>query len=320
MKTMLKNYFLLPAMLGLVLFSCEKETGIVDNGTNNGTIDDDGPKLVFKLKFDPTQERLNAFGQTSTLPSGHAAQNPDFHAMSAHFIELVPNAFTAVGSGDLIYKGEETSAGGANAVDFDQAIVKGEGETFFELPISAVEAGTYEYIRVSVTYQNYDIYFNIKNIPVGLGTIDLNNQRGRLASFVGFNNYITDLTPDEMTKTINDDRLQGFWALETKLDAPYSSFDNIYTGAAAATTVVNPISSSIPTPEGSCLVTGVFDNPLVITGEETEDVNVTLSFSTNQSLEWIDNNGNGELDFDIGNGEWEIVVDMGLRGLKPIVE
>ena len=309
---MLKKHFLYAAIIGLSVASCEKEP---DNNDNT-----DGPKLRFSLKFDPTQERLDAFGQLATLPSGHAAQNPDFHGMSAHFIELVPNAFTAVEAGSVVYKGEETSTGGANAVDFDEAIVKDEGETFFELPLSEVPVGTYEYIRVSVTYQNYDIYFNIKNIPVGTGSIDLNNQRARLASFVGFNNYLTTVTPEAMSANINANKLQGFWALETKLDAPYDSYNQVYTGEAAGTTVVNPISSSVPTPEGSCLVTGVFDNSLVITGEETEDIEVTLSFSTNQSLEWTDTNGNGELDFDIGNNEWEAVVDMGLRGLKPIIE
>lgn len=315
------SFYLCFSMILLVGFSaCKKDDDDDDNNNNNNTTTTTGPKLRFKLKFDSNQARLDAFGQPSTLPSGHAAQNPTFHGLSAHFIELVPNQFTAIAAGDVVYKGAETSAGGANAIDFDQAIVKAEGETFFELPISEVQAGTYEYIRVSVTYQNYDIYFNIKNIPTGVSTIDLNNQRGRLASFVGFNTYITDLTPESMTTAVNDDKVQGYWAFETKLDNPYGSFDDIYKGEAPGTTVVNPLNSTTPIPAGSCLVTGVFDSPFTITGDETEDVEVTLSFSVNQSLEWQDTNGNGELDFDIGNSVWEPIVDMGLRGLKPIVQ
>ncbi len=49
-------------------------------------------------------------------------------------------------------------------------------------------------------------------------------------------------------------------------------------------------------PQGSCIVTGKLTEPLVITGEETKDLRVTLSFSVNQSFEWIDANGNGEWD------------------------
>ncbi|MCH2044088.1 MAG: hypothetical protein MK212_08085, partial [Saprospiraceae bacterium] len=184
------SFYLCLYIITLTSFSaCKKDDPSANNNTN---------KLRFKLKFDPNQERLNELGQPSTLASGRAAQNPTFHGLSAHFIELVPNQFTSIGEGSIVYKGAETNAGGTNAIDFDQAIVKKEGEVFFELPISEVQAGTYEYIRVSVTYQNYDIYFNIKNIPLGTTTIDLNNQRGRLASFVGFNTYITDLTPESM--------------------------------------------------------------------------------------------------------------------------
>jgi hypothetical protein len=62
-------------------------------------------------------------------------------------------------------------------------------------------------------------------------------------------------------------------------------------------------------------VTGNFAEPLVITGSETEDIVVTLSLSSNQSFEWIDTNSNG-----IFEPEFEQVVDMGLRGLIPIVE
>jgi hypothetical protein len=63
-------------------------------------------------------------------------------------------------------------------------------------------------------------------------------------------------------------------------------------------------------------VTGAFAQPLVITGNETEDIVITLSLSSNQSFEWQDGNGNGIFE----PGLPEAVVDMGLRGLIPIVE
>jgi hypothetical protein len=276
-------------------------------------------KLVFKLKFDPTQARLNAFAQPSTVPSGNAAQDPQFNGMSAHKIELVPSALTPVNGGTIVYHGAETTVGGNNALDFDQAIITTEGEVFFEIPLADVTPGTYPHIRVSVSYQNYDIVYNVNNVPTfPSGTIDLNNEKGTIAAFIGFNNYITDLTPKSISKSINANKLQGYWAFETALSSPYTAANAIYSGDAPVTTVVNPLSGTTPTPPGSCLVTGSFDgSPLEITGDETEDVVVTLSFSTNNSFEWIDNNGNGELDIDFSAGTVEAVVDMGLRGLKP---
>jgi len=289
----------------LVLVGCKKTTDPTP----------DEPMLVFKIKFDSTQQRLDAFAQPATIPTGNAAQHPEFNNMSIHNIELVPNELTAIKAGDVVYLGAETTTGGNNAVDFDQAIVKGDGEVFFEIPLSQVTAGTYEYIRTSVTYQNYDVYYNINNIPfVG----DLNNQKGTVASFVGFNTYITNLTVGNMDTTINNDKLQGFWAFETALSSPYDSYNKIYAGDAAATTVVNPVHNTTPIPQGSCLVTGSFttNNNLVITGEETEDVVIELSYCTNKSFEWQDDNSNGELDIDASSGAMEAVVDMGLRGLQ----
>lgn len=284
---------------------------------------DPGPQLVFKLQLDPTQARLNAIAQPEPLPTGNAGQNPTFNGFSAHKIELVPTVFTPVNGGAVVYHGAETTVGGSKAVDFSKAAIAENGETLVSVPLSEVDAGTYQHIRVSVSYQNYDILFNINNVPIGGGqTIDIRQQKGTVASFLGFNNYIESVQPKAMSQAVNANKLQGYWAFETDLDAPYSSFNDLYTGEAAATTVVNPLSATTPTPPGSCLVTGSFDGAgLVITGNETNDVVVNLSFSTNKSFEWKDDNGNGELDIDLSNnGTIETIVDMGLRGLKPSVQ
>ena len=66
---------------------------------------------------------------------------------------------------------------------------------------------------------------------------------------------------------------------------------------------------------------GSFEQDLTITGNETEDIQLTLSFSINKSFEWEDTNGNLEWDIDVGNpANTEKVVDMGLRGLVGKVE
>ena len=111
-----------------------------------------------------------------------------------------------------------------------------------------------------------------------------------------------------MKESINANKLQGYWAFE--------DFGIVLNGQAAGTTVVNPLHNTSPIPAGSCIVTGNFNTPLVITGNETQDVTMTMSFSTNKSFEWYDDNQDGL--YEPGAGDYP--VDMGLRGLKPIVE
>lgn len=260
-----------------------------------------GPNLVFKFQFDENQTRYDSFGQPATIPSGNAAQSPSFNSISGHYVELIPSAWTALGAGEIVYQGAETTAGGDNAIDFDQASVVAENEVFHSIPLSEVAAGTYEYVRVSVSYQNYDITYN---------ALGFNGLTGSLASFIGFNTYITTAQVDQQSVTVNDDKLQGYWAFESQ--------GTMTTGQApaGATTVPNPIFASSPVPQGSCLVTGEFASPLVIDGNETEDIVVILSVSTNQSFEWTDGDGNGQYDPLDG----DVPVDMGLRGMEAFVE
>jgi len=295
---------LLFSTLMLLLFSCKKESN-------------SEAYLQFQFRFDAAQARLNNIGQTAPIPAGNAAQTPEFREMSVHYIELAPNALTALGGGAIVYHAEETTQGGETAVDFDKAAKAGENQVFTKISLKNVPAGTYEWVRASVTYQNYDVTFNINNLPV-IG--NLPNQKGTVASFVGFNTYLTTVKPREKTLPVNDDKKQGFWAFETQLSDPYQTYNQVYSGEApaGATTVVNPLFASSPVPAGSCVVTGRFLKPLVVTGNETEDVLVTLSFSINNSFEWQDTNGNGQLDF-YGDGVTpaEKIVDMGLRGMIP---
>lgn len=294
------------ALMLLAIAGCKKDE------TNNSEAN-----MQFRFQFDQNQVRLNNIGQPSTVPAGNAAQTPDFHEMSVHYIELAPTAFTLLGQGAIVYKGEETSKGGENAVDFDKVAKGGNQEIFTTVSLKNIPPGTYEWVRASVTYQNYDVRFNINNIPV-IG--NLNQQKGTVASFVGFNTYISSITPRSKTLAVNDDKKQGFWAFETNLSAPYDVYNQLSSGEApaGATTVVNPLFSTSPIPAGSCVVTGKFTTPLVVTGNETENITVTLSFSINQSFEWVDSNGNGQLDiYADGVTPPEKIVDMGLRGLIP---
>ena len=265
------------------------------------------PKLIFKFKFDSSQVRLNSFGQPATMPAGHSGQSPKFNLMSAHYIELASGAFTPLGSGTILYRAPETTLGGNSAIDFDSSKVVGEGQTFYSTAISNVTPGTYNWLRISLAYQNYDInyrFFYLGN-PI--------DNSGTVASFIGFNTYIRSYHVNDSVISVNANRLQGYWAFETS----YSGFGSLAQGQAppGATTVPNPLFATSSVPQGSCVVTGAFTSSFTITGNETHDVVVTVSLSTNKSFEWTDFNTNGiyePLDGDT-------VIDMGVRGLIPVV-
>lgn len=278
--------------LALSLFACNSDDGNAPQ-TNDA-------KLIIKLNFDANQTRLDNLGQPATIPAGNAAQTPNVQQMSANYIEFAPNATTLLGQGEIIYEGPETNAGGDLAIDFQQAILAGQDDTFLEVPLSSVAAGNYDWVRVSLSYQEGDIVILQSGVDV----------TARLASFLGYNNYITSFDLNGNIFNVNDDVLQGFWAVEAL------GFTAQGQAPEGATTVPNPLFDTSPVPQGSCVVTGQFENGLTISGEETEDIVVTLSFSINNSFEWTEVNTDGKFEPSAG----EQVVDMGLRGLLPRVQ
>jgi hypothetical protein len=258
------------------------------------------PKLIFKFKFDSTQVRLDNLGNPSTLPTGHGAQSPRFNKMSAHYIEMTPNQFTGLGAGAVLYHAPETNSGGATAIDFAQSNPVANNEAFYSIPLKDVASGTYEWLRVSLAYQNYgiDLRYNWNGINLDI--------TGTIASFIGYNTFINSFQINDSTLAVNSNRAQGFWAFE--------SIYGTLQGQApeGATTVPNPLFATSPIPAGSSLVTGDFETPLVITGNEIEDIVVTVSLSTNKSFEWIENSTLGYFEPAAGDA----VVDMGIRGMK----
>ena len=257
------------------------------------------PMLIIKFQFDENQARLNNLGQPSTVATGNAAQSPIFNTISAHYMELATNAFTQIGQGTVIYHAPETNLGGASAIDFDQSKIVSEGETFLKIPLSQVASGSYEWMRVSLSYQNYQINIRHQNV----------DYTGTLASFVGFNTYVSEFNIGNNIFQVNGNRAQGYWAFGLN-NQPYSASGQ---APANATTVPNPIATTSPIPQGSCVVTGKFTSNLVINGNETDDIEITLSLSINNSFEWQEVNADGKFEPSIG----ENVVDMGLRGLIP---
>ena len=63
----------------------------------------DEPMLNITFIMDPTAARLNNFGDSVTIPTGNAGQNPDFETLGLHFIGLYPNKFTPYEGGETVF-------------------------------------------------------------------------------------------------------------------------------------------------------------------------------------------------------------------------
>ena len=255
-----------------------------------------GPRLIFKFKFDSTQVRLNAFGNPiSSISAGHGALSPVFNKMAAHYLELAQNDYTLLGAGKVLYHAPETSKGGSTAIDFGRSVVVKEGAIFFSKAINEITPGTYQWLRLSLSYQNYDLPF-LSNTLVG-------TQYGTIASFLGYKTYVEkykiktqDYVPSASVGGPNSNHAQGYWGFETNYILGYPNNNGHYMldgqPPVGATTVVNPNFANSPIPAGSCVVTAKFTNnlgtivsPLIITGSETNDIIITVSLSTNKSFE-----------------------------------
>jgi len=300
-----------------IFSSCKKETG---PETTQGTPPAEA-RLVFVYKFDSTQARLNNLGQPSTIPSGNAAQSPVFNGMGAHYIEMAKTDYDSVGKGTVLYITPSVTTGittgtFTNAIDFDQQPVKGQGQEIYSVPLSQVAPGSYKWLRVSLAYQNYDIRYKFTY----LGTPYYFT--GTVASFVGYNTYLNSYTIKTQSISVNANKLQGYWGFETTTTIMGVTTTTTSTGQAAGTTVVNPLFATSPIPAGSCLVTGKFVNSsgsqqlLTITGNETQDIVIEVSLSTNNSFEWQDNVADGWYEPAAG----DVVVDMGVRGMVPKIK
>ena len=274
-------------------------------------------KLIFQFKFDSTQARLNNVGQAAGLPAGNAGQSPVFNKMSAHYIELSPAVFTTLGGGAVLYKAEETTTGGSKAIDFERSIAVGNNQTFYEMPLKNIAPGEYEWLRLSLAYQNYNVKFYIDTTISGI-TIK-QEYTGTVASFIGYNTYIKNYAISSQPVTVNANKKQGYWGFETAISYAGVSYPYTTSGQApdGATTVVNPLFATSPIPQGSCVVTAAFaPGKLKITGNETKDIIVQVNLSTNKSFEWTEVVADGRWE----PGKGEQVVDMGIRGMIPIIK
>ena len=302
-------------LLGCTIISCNK-----DDDDNPNTTGDQDYKLNITFVMDADADRLDNLGNPATMPAGNAGQNPDFETLGIHFMGLYQDQFTPYANGVTLFSSPTTEEGGDSAIDFENQLFLTDSDDQFSIPLANIAAGTYEYFRSSLGFQKYNITYNLGGAsstnpdwPDGISDdIDVD---GTLASFLGFNNYITNYTIANESVTVNGNKLQGYFGLESNGEIAGFSFSEVNEGYAPQTTVPNPINATSPVPAGSCVVTGKFPSALTIPENPTEDINVQVVISINKSFEWEDGNGNNKYEPILG----EEVVDMGTRGVFPSV-
>ena len=297
--------------VSVLFFQCKK------------TVEPD-PVLRLKLKFDPLQERYKSDGKTiSDVPAGHAAQTPAVNSIGCSYIELTPDANTILGQGKVLFQIIDTALGstGVRALDYQYMKNFKDGDIILEIPLKSLGTGKFTYLRLGVAYINFDVKFNLLNVPFAG---DFSDERGTFNGFLNARTFISSYKIFNKEEKINGTRKQGYWAFETKLSTGYSAYDAVYNGQmidGSTLTVINSIQSTSPTPSNSCIVTGLFDAPLTITGAETADMVATLSLSTNKCFEWEENlRTNGQWDItaqaNSGTPVLERIVDFGVRSMK----
>ncbi|WP_422859185.1 hypothetical protein ACOKFD_18050 [Flagellimonas sp. S174] len=313
---MKRRGFIFLTLASSIWFSCSSD---LENNTDDAM---DSSNFMLNITFimDTNADRLDNLGNPVDIPEGNAAQNPDFEVLGLHFIGLYPNKFTPFENGATVFSSPTTDQGGTSAIDFEHELFLTESDNTISIPLNSIASGTYEYFRSSIGFQQYKITYNLSGIsnldnswPTGINDdIDVS---GTVASFLGFNTFIDSYMIEKQTVTVNGNKLQGYFGLETTGDIQGFPFNYLSEEDAPETTVPNPISDTSPVPEGSCVVTGIFLSPLIIPESPKEDVNIQMVISINNSFEWKDPNGNGKYEPLLG----EQVVDMGTRGVFPTI-
>jgi len=268
------------------------------------------PQLVFRLQLDSTQVRLNNSGQLENPLPGIGVQSPTITGIGIQYIELMPEANTAVGAGVILYQSKQTTCGGNTAVNFCKTLVVKENQIIFSTDLSTLPPGSYKWIRIAIGYQ--ELMIQSRSTSSGNGT-------SILACFSGDLTYLTKTKVQStiLTPTLGGigNKTKGYWLFyQNELGNTIRS-----EGQAPKTTVVNP--SLIPNPaNGPSFVYGQFFREsnsnyeaLQIHGTETSNIEIKLSLSTNRSFEWNEITHDGLFQLEIG----ESILDFGCRGLIP---
>ncbi len=279
---------------------------------------DDDPQIQVFWQQDPFQERLDNEGRVSPVSSSNLSLSPKLNSIAVEHIELLPSEPTRLFSGATLYSVNNKQTINDTTVSSDRLIFTPSDKPLSTSFLKPLQGKTFEWVCVWLAYQNFDVRFNLNNVP-NIGT--LTDESSTFSTFLAAKTFISRHKVITKEDIVNDFRLKGYWVFETNLRAAFAAYNGVYRGQLSPTTVtaVNPLSASVTTPRYSSVFIARLDKPITITGDEKKDINITLTFSTNQAFEWRDNNRNGRWDIDAQNIHNEPIINFGLRGMKAVV-
>lgn len=289
-------------LFALVFLGCKKEAN---------------PQIQVIWQQDPFQERLDNEGRLSPVSSSNLSLSPKLNTIAVEHIELLPSDPTRLFSGATLYSANNKQTVNDTTVSLEKLVFTPQSTPLSTSPLKSLQGKTFQWVCVWLAYQSFDVRFNLNNVP-NIGTIT--DESGTFNAFLGANTFISRHKVITKEDIVNDYRPQGYWLFETNLRAAFTTYNTFYRGQLPprSVTAVNPLSATLATPRNSSIFIARLDKPITITGEEKNDVTITLTFSTNQSFEWRDNNRNGRWDIDVQNIQNEPVINFGLRGMKAI--
>lgn len=260
------------------------------------------PCLNVCFIYAPTSWRLDASGQNSSPASGNAGQRVSDVVIYPRYLELSPNAATALGSGQVLYQ-TATHDGqpetGTGATILDDITGTAQGEVAFSFSIASIARNFYQYLRVGIAY-----YQGRTGLRHNTGSSNL-DMSGVVGAFTGTRVQATTITLNGTAVALNTNVSQGFWVYKgdslAKID-----------GTATTVTAVNPIADTSTVPTGSDVITGAFTGSLDLSGSYDDDLYVMAILSTNQSFEWVDSTADGAW----GGSGGESVYDFAFRSLR----
>jgi hypothetical protein len=251
-------------------------------------------RVTIKLVFDSLQERLDNYGNISQVPIGHSAQSPSFKEISVGCIELLKDSITTYYSGIILTY---------PIIPIDtvysccyQSTIANE-QVFYSGIDTSVTPDTFKYIRIHFIYEKVDMKYRWNN----------SNYTGTLAAFLAGKTHVTSFALNDSSFGYLGDtmRYNGQWYLE--VDTP--NYGRVLNGV-AATVQPNILYNSVPSQIGSCVVTCAL-NPAVFI-EDLDSLGLTISISSNHSLEWIENSD--PTYFEPFDGD--TIYDVGIRGIR----
>jgi hypothetical protein len=288
----MKSYarYLFYSILLLQIISCRKKTDESPDKYPHYSI------LKINFKLDSLQERLDNYGNISSVPAAHGSMSPQNPKMRIGFVELLTDSGIQPGDGARIFGTGEVIASNDTGYQCCQGFLD-ENQTYQYLLPEVDNPIRYYGIRIYFSYQHFDVNYTINDIQYS----------GSVAAFLAKKSITYYFEVKDSVYTQYSLKQNGEWYFE--VDTP--GYGIVQHGT-AFTASPNVLFQSVPTEANSCVVTCPISPVLIM--DYPMSKTITISISTNHSFEWVENSTPGIFEPFDGDS----IYDIGIRGVKVI--